>query len=75
MSAALVEKSLVVALSDKRRKEVNDLCTWSPTDSMHCITSRSDDDDFGDKDMSRSVEVNLSLFVQPPYVTLVTTSA
>jgi hypothetical protein len=54
---------------------VNDFRVSFTSDSVSCVTSSGGGDDFGNEDLSKSVEVNNLRFVEQPFVELSLTTA
>ena len=48
-----------VSRSSQRDERVNSFCVSFSSDSVYCITSSSGGDDFGNENLSKSVEVNI----------------
>ena len=51
-------KPTFVSQSSQRDKKVNNFCVTFSSDLVYCITSSGGGDDFGNEDLSKSVEVN-----------------
>jgi hypothetical protein len=64
-----------VSQSSQRDIMVNDFRVSFTSDSVSCVTSSGGGDDFGNEDLSKSVEVNNLRFVEQPFVELSLTTA
>ena len=51
-------ETMFFSQSSRRDERVNDFCVSFSSDSVYCVTSSGGGDDFGNEDLSKSVEVN-----------------